>query len=109
MSEVASPPLPVVKVPLLRRFGGIPPKPTRVGRGYSVEEIRAVGLTVKEARHLGIYVDERRKRAHEENVQRLREWLEAVAQSKATPHPDAPEGNEEGGGRAFKGEPCTCQ
>ncbi|RLF05974.1 MAG: hypothetical protein DRK00_02920 [Thermoprotei archaeon] len=88
MSRASSrPPPPIVKVPLLRRFGGVPPKPYRVGRGYSLGEIQAVGLTVKEARLLGIYVDERRKTVHEENVKRLAEWLEAVKRGEVEPAP----------------------
>lgn len=88
MSGSASrPPPPIVKVPLLRRFGGTPPKPYRIGRGYSAGEIEAVGLTIREARLLGIYVDKRRKTVHEENVKRLAEWLEAVKRGGAEPAP----------------------
>ena len=85
--SVQAPPPPLVKVPLLRRHGGLPPKPVREGRGYSVAEVRAAGLTVQEARLLGVYVDERRKSLHEDNVKRLIQWLKAVATGGIVPPP----------------------
>lgn len=69
----------------MKVFGGVPPRQTREGRGYSVGEVKAVGLTVEEARLLGIYVDERRKSVHEHNVKRLQEWLKAVARGEVKP------------------------
>lgn len=100
-------PSPVVKVPSLRRFGGLPPRPLRAGRGFSVDEIKAVGLTVSEARLLGIYVDERRKSAHEENVKILQEWLNAVKLGEASlPQPTLPKVLvvKPDRGRVFKGK-----
>lgn len=85
--SVRAPPFPLVNVPLLRQYAGLPPKPVKRGRGYSVAEVRAVGLTVQEARLLGIYVDERRKSLHEDNVKRLIQWLKAVAAGTITPPP----------------------
>lgn len=79
MTDVQAPPPPIVKAPLLRRYGGVLSKVVREGRGYSVGEVQAVGLTVQEARLLGIYVDELRRSVHEDNVERLRSWLKAVA------------------------------
>lgn len=100
-------PSPVVKVPSLRRFGGLLPKPLRAGRGFSVDEVKAVGLTVSEARLLGIYVDERRKSAHEENVKILQEWLNAVKLGEASlPQPTLPKVHvvKPDRGRVFKGK-----
>lgn len=85
MTSESSPPPAIVKVPILRQFGNVPPKPAKVGRGYSVGEVRAVGLTVEEARLLGIYVDERRRSVHEHNIERLREWLKALARGEMKP------------------------
>ena len=82
---VVPPPDPVVKVPVLIREGGIPPKNYKKGRGYSVGEIEKVGLTVREARLLGIYVDERRKSVYEENVKALDEWLDRVRKGEIAP------------------------
>jgi len=107
VASVQEPPSPMVKVPLLRRFGGVPPKVWREGRGYSVGEVRAVGLTPQEARLLGIYVDERRKTVHEENVARLREWLKLIASGKlALPKPKLPKllVVKPDRGRVFKGK-----
>ena len=82
---VVPPPPPIVKVPSLIKFHGIPPKQFKEGRGYSVMEIKALGLTVKQARKLGIYVDERRKSCYEDNIKRLEEWLEKVKRGEIKP------------------------
>merc|ERR1711934_653856 len=50
----------------------------RVGRGFSLAEIKAVGLGKREAKSLGVAVDHRRRNksveGQEANVQRLREY-----------------------------------
>jgi len=84
---VVPPPPPIAKVPRLIKYGGVPPREYKVARGYSVGEIKALGLTVKQARLLGIYVDERRKSVHEENVKALGEWLEKVRRGEIAPPP----------------------
>ncbi len=83
--RVEPPPPPIVKVPRLITFGGVPPRTYKIGRGYSIGEIEALGLTVREARLLGIYVDERRKTVYQENIERLREWLEKVRKGEIVP------------------------
>lgn len=45
----------------------------RVGRGFSLFELKEAGINIKEAKKLGIYVDKRRKSLHEENVKKLKE------------------------------------
>merc|ERR1711881_202882 len=51
---------------------------TRIGRGFTLAEIKAVGLSKLEARSLGIAVDHRRRNkcveGKQANVQRLREY-----------------------------------
>ncbi len=48
----------------------------RIGRGFSIGELKAAGITLDMARRLGIYVDKRRKSIHEENVEALKKILE---------------------------------
>jgi large subunit ribosomal protein L13e len=81
----ALPPDPLVKKPRLISSGGVLGSEWRVGRGYSVGEVKAVGLTVGEARLLGIRVDTRRGSVWDINVQRLREWLNRVIKGEVLP------------------------
>lgn len=53
----------------------------RVGRGFSVNEIREAGLTPKDARKLGLYVDSRRKSMRVENVEMLKRYLSTIGGS----------------------------
>lgn len=48
----------------------------RYGRGFSREELKKVGLSLKEALKLGIPVDSRRKTAHEGNIEVVKTFLE---------------------------------
>ncbi|MBS7640197.1 MAG: ribosomal protein L13e [Candidatus Bathyarchaeia archaeon] len=50
----------------------------RVGKGFSRGELKAVSLTIEEALKLNIPVDERRKTAHEENIETLRKHLSQI-------------------------------
>ena len=68
------PPKPLVKKPRLKRFGGVEPG-LREGRGFSIPEIREVGLSIKEAQLLGIPVDKRRRSKWEWNIEALRKYL----------------------------------
>ncbi|WP_243675156.1 ribosomal protein L13e [Vulcanisaeta distributa] len=56
-----------------------------VGRGYSIGEVRAVGLTPGEARLLGIRIDTNRDTVWDVNVQRLRDWLNKVIKGEVLP------------------------
>ncbi|MEM1901210.1 MAG: ribosomal protein L13e [Candidatus Nezhaarchaeales archaeon] len=67
-------PEPIVKVPSRKEL----PARTRPGKGFSVPELKAVGLNVKRARKLGLRVDERRDSCREENVKSLKEFLERI-------------------------------
>ena len=68
------PPRATVHKPRLAKHGLIKTG-SRVGRGFSIGELQAVGLTVDMARKLGLYVDERRRSVREENVEALRKLL----------------------------------
>jgi len=48
----------------------------RYGKGFSVEELKKAGLSVKEAIKLGIPTDPRRKTAHDKNVETVKSFLE---------------------------------
>ena len=45
------------------------------GRGFSSEETAQAGLTIDEARRMGLIVDLRRKTAHPENVDALKQYI----------------------------------
>jgi large subunit ribosomal protein L13e len=47
----------------------------REGKGFSVEELKAVDLTPAAAARLGIPHDLRRRTSHEDNVEALKEYL----------------------------------
>ena len=80
MSKEVDVPRPIVQAPLHKEL----PVKLRVGRGFSVPELKAVGLDVKRARRLGLKVDERRDSRHEENVNILKEFLAKIPQSSRT-------------------------
>ena len=56
----------------------------RVGKGFSRDELKAVGLNVKQALKMEIPVDVRRSTMHEENVETLRSFLAETMKSKET-------------------------
>lgn len=47
----------------------------RYGKGFSREELKKAGLSVKEALKLGVPVDLRRRTIHEENVNAVKGFL----------------------------------
>jgi large subunit ribosomal protein L13e len=61
------------KAVVVRKVKGIVKK--RLGRGFSLGELRQAGITVHRAGKLGLYVDRRRKTVHEENVKKLKALL----------------------------------
>jgi large subunit ribosomal protein L13e len=74
------PPKALVKKPRLVKQGPIEPG-LREGRGFSIGELEAVGLTPKQAMKLGLYVDKKRKSVHEWNVKALQEFLEKLREA----------------------------
>jgi|YelNatPaOPRAMG01_1025707.scaffolds.fasta_scaffold24583_2 large subunit ribosomal protein L13e len=62
----------IVKKPLLRGKQK-PNKLFRKGRGFSLPEIKAAGLTISEAKKLGISVDNRRRSSHNLNIEKLKQ------------------------------------
>ena len=47
----------------------------REGRGFSLGELKAVGLSIEEAKKLGVPIDRRRRSTHEWNIKILQEYL----------------------------------
>ncbi len=58
------------------------PETVREGRGFSVSEVQAAGLTPSEARILGVPVDPRRKSSLEENVDTLKTYVTQAKEAK---------------------------
>ncbi|MGA2768297.1 MAG: ribosomal protein L13e [Candidatus Bathyarchaeia archaeon] len=48
----------------------------RLGRGFSREELKRAGSSLKEALRFGIPVDAKRKTAHEENIEAVKTFLQ---------------------------------
>jgi large subunit ribosomal protein L13e len=60
----------------------------RSGRGFSIEELKKAGLSRAEAKKLEIPVDERRKTAHDQNVEVIKAYAEKEkAKTKLKPKP----------------------
>jgi len=64
----------LVKKPRLIKYRGLEPG-LRDGKGFSLGELKAVGIDIKAARKLGIPVDTKRRSVHEWNIERLKEYL----------------------------------
>lgn len=97
-------PKPLVKAPVCITSGGL--VRWKTGRGFSIAEIKAVGLNVEQARLLGIPVDKRRDTSWPQNVEMLRKWLLDVLEGRITPpEPSLPKAVrvKPKRGRAFRG------
>ncbi len=77
MSKNMKPLKALVKPPRLIKDGGLE-RPLREGRGFSIPELKEVGLDPETAMKLGLYVDKRRRSKHEWNVKKLKEFLEKI-------------------------------
>ena len=52
---------------------------TRQGKGFSLNELKAAGITLDLAKKLGIRIDKRRRSKGEENVEALKKLLEKAS------------------------------
>lgn len=67
--------------PIVLRKGG----KKRVGRGFSINELKKVNFNWKKALKMGIPIDVRRKTVHEENVEALKSILKSVMKTEQKP------------------------
>lgn len=70
-------PAPIVKKPRLLKFAGVEPG-KRVGKGFSLGELKEAGINEAIARDLEIPIDRRRRSIHEWNVRALKEFVTKV-------------------------------
>ena len=61
----------------------------RLGKGFSLGELKEVKLSLKQALKLGIPVDSRRRTVHEDNVKSLKEFLATSLKPKTKPKAEA--------------------
>jgi ribosomal protein L13E len=47
----------------------------RIGRGFSINELKEAGIKIDGVRKIGIYIDFRRKSKHIENIEKLKEII----------------------------------
>lgn len=72
-------PPPVVKTPRISKHRGISPE-FRVGRGYSIGELKEAGLTLNIAKQLNIPIDIRRRSTHKINVENLKKIVNELSE-----------------------------
>ena len=77
----AEAPKPLVKEPRLIKDRGVSVG-LREGRGFSLGELKAVGLTAREGKRLGVPIDRRRRSTHEWNIKVLQEYLNSINSGK---------------------------
>lgn len=71
-------PAPIVKSPNIIRKRGIATY-HRVGRGFSVGELKHAGLTIQLAKQFNVPIDFRRRSVHQSNVENLKKFVEKIS------------------------------
>ncbi|MEM1683139.1 MAG: ribosomal protein L13e [Ignisphaera sp.] len=71
-------PPPMVKMPKITKYRGIATM-FRVGRGYSIGEIKEAGLTPYLAKQFNIPIDPKRRSIHKNNVENLRNIVNQIS------------------------------
>lgn len=77
--------------PLVFKKGG----KRRLGKGFSLGELKRAKLNVKQALAYGIFVDSRRRTIHKENIESLQKFLEAGKASEPKRKRRKPKSEEE--------------
>ncbi len=49
----------------------------RKGKGFSLKELEAVNLSIEKAKRLKISIDKKRRSAHEENINILKDFIKS--------------------------------
>ncbi|MEM1645790.1 MAG: ribosomal protein L13e [Ignisphaera sp.] len=70
-------PPPIVKSPKIIKERGIVVS-HRIGRGFSIGEIKQAGLTIQLAKQFNIPLDYRRRSVHQHNVDNLKKFVERI-------------------------------
>ncbi|MEM4311587.1 MAG: ribosomal protein L13e [Nitrososphaerales archaeon] len=68
-----TPPLPIILSRNARK--------KRVGKGFSIAELKEASLSITEAKRLKLRIDKRRETLYKENVKALKAYLEAIKTS----------------------------
>lgn len=71
---------PIVKRPHYRFE--IRKKDTKIGKGFSLKELKESGFSIQEAKKLRVRIDKRRKTSYPENVEVLKKLKEQLQQKK---------------------------
>ncbi|MEM1541282.1 MAG: ribosomal protein L13e [Ignisphaera sp.] len=71
-------PPPTAKMPRITKYRGMATV-FRVGRGYSIGEIKEAGLTPYLAKQLNIPIDPKRRSIHKNNVENLRNIVNQIS------------------------------
>ncbi|MEM3832017.1 MAG: ribosomal protein L13e [Thermoprotei archaeon] len=74
-------PKPIVLTPLVWK-GKYNIARQRIGRGFSIGELKEAGISKEQAMLLGVYIDVRRKSVYKENIDALKRFLEAYKEGK---------------------------
>ena len=59
----------------------------RLGKGFSREELKRAGSSLNEALRFGVPVDSKRKSAHEENIEAVKNFLQEKKQASKPKKP----------------------
>ncbi len=62
-----------------------------VGRGFSLTELKNAGVSKQQARQIGLPIDEKRKSAHDENVETIKAHAKSAKEQAPAKAPEQPE------------------
>ena len=102
-TEMVELPRPIAYTPVSRVRGDVAPR-VKQAKGFSLGELKEAGFPLDLAKRLGIYVDKRRNTVWPENVNALKNFLEAYKSGKVvTPPKKKSKKGSPQKGRVFRG------